>query len=93
MKHEEVAHIAEIAMLKFSEDTLEGFADVFIETMEFMDRIKNVDTKDTEGVFHVVEKDMPLREDTIVEGLSQKDATKNTKSEKYGYFEILPFVE
>ena len=93
MKREEIAHIAEIAMLQFSEEALDGFADDFVDTMKLIDRIKEVDTKDCQGTFHIVEEDMPLRHDEVQEGLTQKEATQNTKSEKYGYFEILPFVE
>lgn len=93
MKREEIKHIAEIAMLSFTEEELDGFADDFSETMELIDRIKKVDTKDTEGTFHVNKRDMPLRKDEIKEGLTQEEATRNTVSEKYGYFEILRFVE
>lgn len=93
MNRDEIRHIANIAMLDFSEETLDAFSETFNETMELIDRIKDVDTKGMSPIFHVNDHPMPLRVDETKEGLTQEEATQNTASEKYGYFEVMKFVD
>lgn len=93
MKREEIKHMAEIAMLEFSDAELDQFAGSFSETMDLIDRIKKWDTQDLEKTFHVNEMDNHLRKDEIKESFTQDQATSNTKTEKYGYFEIIKFVD
>lgn len=92
MKKEEIKHIANIAMLDFTEEELDQFADAFSETMDFINQIRTIDTGD-EGAFQVNDMKSHLREDQVGDQLSQDQATKNTASEKYGYFEIIRYVD
>lgn len=93
MKLEEIKHIADIAMIEFTEDELKGFQENFNETFELINEIKNLDLEDIEGTFHVNDTINNLRPDDIKDSLSLEDATKNTAEEKYGYFKIIKFVD
>ncbi|MCD1147216.1 Asp-tRNA(Asn)/Glu-tRNA(Gln) amidotransferase subunit GatC [Peptoniphilus sp. KCTC 25270] len=93
MKKEDIRHIADIAMLEFTEEELDNFCDSFSESMDIVDCIKKWDTEEMEGTFQVNKMENHLREDEIVPSLTQEEATKNAKTEKYGYFEIIKFVD
>lgn len=93
MDRESIKKMAAISMLHFTEEELDRFEESFSETMDIIDRIKKWDTSGLEETFHVNQMDNHLREDSIGESLEQNLATSNSKTEKYGYFEIIKFVD
>lgn len=93
MNREEMKKLAEHARLILGEDEIGPITDNFNSTVEFIGNVKNIDVDKDAGFFTVNRQDMPLREDVILEGITQEEAVRNTKTEKYGYFEILRFVE
>lgn len=93
MDRESIKKMAAISMLHFTEEELDHFEESFSETMDIIDRIKKWDTSGLEETFHVNQMDNHLREDSIGESLEQNLATSNSKTEKYGYFEIIKFVD
>lgn len=93
MKRSEIKHIADIAQIDFTEEELMKFEDSFNETMQLIDKIGAVDTDSLENTFRVIDVKNNLREDEIGQSLSQEDATKNTIDSKFGYFNIVKFVE
>ncbi|KXO16767.1 Asp-tRNA(Asn)/Glu-tRNA(Gln) amidotransferase subunit GatC [Peptoniphilus sp. GNH] len=93
MKKEDIKHIAEIAYLSFSEEGIERFSKDFSETMDLIEKIKSVDTEGIDPTIQVSGIYNNLRDDQEKESLSQEDALKNTQGKKYGYFDIIKFVE
>ncbi|MDO5301639.1 MAG: Asp-tRNA(Asn)/Glu-tRNA(Gln) amidotransferase subunit GatC [Tissierellia bacterium] len=92
MKIEQIKHIANIAKIHFEEEELEKFAGYFNETMDLLDSLQEVSSQE-EALLHVNELDNHFHEDIPVEGLSQEEATANAPTEKYGYIEIIRFVD
>lgn len=93
MNRDEIKHIADIAQIDFTEDELKSFEKNFIENMNLIEKIKKIDTEGLKEVFQVNGTENNLRSDKIGKSLTQDEATKNTVSEKYGYFKLLKFVE
>lgn len=93
MNLEEIKHIADIAMIEFTEEELKGFQDNFNETFDMINEIKNLNLENIENTFHVNDTTNNLRPDEIKTGLSVEEAVQNTAEEKYGYFKIIKFVE
>lgn len=93
MKISEIKHIADIAQIDFSEEELKGFEKDFSETMELIDKIRDIDTEGVDITFHVNDTENNLRKDIVGDSLTQEEATENTVDEKYGYFKIVRFVE
>lgn len=93
MKREEIKHIAEIAYLNFSDEGYERFEKDFIETMDLIEKIKSIDTEGVEGTFQTTGIYNHLREDEVGESITQDAALQNTEGKKYGYFDIIKFVE
>ena len=92
MKKDEIKHIAEISKLHFSDEELDGIVKDFSDTMDLIDTIKNANIN-CAPTFHTNKLPNLLRDDEIRPSLDREDATKNATSTKYGYFEIIKFVD
>ncbi|RVU54796.1 Asp-tRNA(Asn)/Glu-tRNA(Gln) amidotransferase subunit GatC [Anaerosphaera multitolerans] len=93
MDRKEIKHIADIAQIDFSDEELEKFEDSFIETMGLINKIREIETEELEETFRVIDAVNNLREDEVGESLTQEKAVENTVDSKYGYFNIVKFVE
>lgn len=93
MNLSDIKHIATIANIDFTEEEIKNFEKDFKDTMKLIDSIAKIDTENVEGVFQVNEEVNNLRKDEIKESLPREEALKNTRVQKYGYFEILKFVD
>ncbi len=92
MESKDILHIADIAMIDFSEVELKNFEKDFLETMDLIENIKTIETTD-EMTFQVNDTVNNFREDEVKEGFTQEEAVANAKDQKYGYFNIIKFVE
>ncbi|MDO5040611.1 MAG: Asp-tRNA(Asn)/Glu-tRNA(Gln) amidotransferase subunit GatC [Peptoniphilus sp.] len=92
MESKDILHIANIAMIDFPEEDLKNFEKDFIEIMDLIESIKTIETTD-EMAFQVNDTVNNFREDQVREGFTQEEAVANAKVHKYGYFNIIKFVE
>jgi aspartyl-tRNA(Asn)/glutamyl-tRNA(Gln) amidotransferase subunit C len=90
---EDVKHIADLCKLKFSDEELESFTWKLSKLLEYVDQLKEVDTKGVEPTYQVNTKIQPLREDKVGISLPKEEAIKNAPEEKYGYFKLLKVVD
>lgn len=90
---EDIKEIAGLCKLKFSEEELEGFTAKFSQVLEYVDKLKDVNTEGVNPTYHVNEHIQPLREDVAKEGLSREDVLKNAPEEQYGYFKLLRVMD
>ena len=90
---EDVKHIADLCKLKFSDEELESFTWKLSTLLEYVDQLKEVDTKGVEPTYQVNTKIQPLREDKVGISLPKEEAIKNAPEEKYGYFKLLKVVD
>lgn len=92
MKKDEIKHIAEISKLYFTDEELDGIVQDFSDTMDLIDSIKQSKIH-CAPTYHTNKLPNRLRDDEIRPSLDRNDATKNAISTKYGYFEIIKFVD
>ena len=92
MKKDQIRHIAEISKLYFTDEELDGKVKEFSDTMDLIDTIKESDIHCV-PTFHTNTLPNRLRDDEIRPSLDREDATGNAVAVKYGYFEIIKFVE
>lgn len=90
---EDIKDIADLCKLKFDEEEIEDFTEMFSQVLEHVDKLKEVDTEGIEPTYHINEHIQPLREDVAKEGLPRKDVLKNTMEEQYGYFKLLRIMD
>lgn len=92
MKKDEIRHIAEISKLYFTDEELEDIVKGFSETMDLINTVKNTEIH-CDPTFHTNKLPNRLRDDAIRPSLDRDEATHNADSVKYGYFEIIKFVD
>lgn len=90
---DEVLHITDIAKLKISDEEINPFIEKFDKIIEFVEKIKVVDTENVEPLYQVNENNYLLKDDEEDQILNREEALQNTKEQKYGYFKILKVVE
>ncbi|MEW8973389.1 MAG: Asp-tRNA(Asn)/Glu-tRNA(Gln) amidotransferase subunit GatC [Tissierellaceae bacterium] len=93
ISREDILHMAELAKLSISDDEMDRYVDNLNKMIEVVDKIKELDTDNSEPNYNVNNLINPLREDEIKESLPSEEVLKNTTEEQYGYFKILRVVD
>lgn len=93
IKKEEIRQMADLAMLKFSEEELDDIIVKLTDLVRYGEQLNEVDTEGVEPTFEVTEHPQPLREDVVEEGLTREEVLQNSIEDEYGYFKILKIVE
>lgn len=87
----DVKKLAELANLTLSKEQEENLEKSIPSVVDYMDEIKNLDVDDIPETTRVTEEENVLREDIVTPSLSQKDALKNAKSTRNGFF-VVPAI-
>jgi len=93
LKLEEISHIAKLAKLNLSDEELKKFSGQLSETIDFVDKLNELNTSgglptsQTTGLKNV------FREDKIKASFSQKDALANAKRTYKGFFVTKPVFD
>lgn len=85
---EEVLHIAKLANLTLTDEEVEVFAGQLSETLNYVERLKELKTENILPTFQTTGLKNITREDEIKPSLTQEEALKNTKSAHKGYFKV-----
>lgn len=88
ISREEVNNIAELSMLKFSDEEIEGFTEIFNKSIEYMKKIQKIDTEGVNPTYQVNNNYQYLREDKLEDSFSREEALKNAPDEQFGYFKL-----
>lgn len=88
LSRSEVLHIAKLASLGLNEEEQEHFSVQLSETLDYVERLKKLKTKNTKPTFQTTGLKNIAREDEVKPSLSQEQALKNAKSTYKGYFKI-----
>ncbi|MCB9358500.1 Asp-tRNA(Asn)/Glu-tRNA(Gln) amidotransferase subunit GatC [Candidatus Woesearchaeota archaeon] len=78
--------VASVARLKLTDKEIDKFAPQMKEILDFFGKLQEVDTEGIRPSFQPIEIKNRLREDVIVNSLSQEDALRNSSLKKDGYF-------
>lgn len=88
LSKEEVLHIAKLANLSLTSQEVEIFSRQLSETLDYIERLKDLNTDKVSPTFQTTGLKNVTREDKIKPSLSQKEALKNAKSTYKGFFKI-----
>ena len=80
-----IDRISRLALIKISDDEREKLIKDLIRILRFFNEINELDLKDVEPLFHVIEKSGKVRRDNIGNVLKVDEALLNVK-EKYQTF-------
>jgi aspartyl-tRNA(Asn)/glutamyl-tRNA(Gln) amidotransferase subunit C len=83
-----VDHIAHLARLEFEGEAKEHIKADLINVLDFVDQLNAVDTDGAEPLIFMTESNNVLREDIVVESITQSEALKNAPNHDSDYFKI-----
>ncbi len=89
----EVEHVALLARLEFSESEIERFTGQMNSILEYMDKLKALDTSTVEPTFHAVSRKNVFREDLVLPSFSQEISLQNAPDGDRGLFRVPKIIE
>ena len=89
----DVAHVAKLANLPLKPEEKEKFEKQLSEILSYVEKLKEVDTKDVETTSQVTGLENVTREDETILSLSQEEALKNAKSTHNGFFKVKAILD
>lgn len=82
----EVEHIAKLANLRLSPSEIKAFTKQLSEVLDYVEKLREVNTSNTEPTSQVTGLVNVFREDKVKLSLTQKEALSNAKRKYKGYF-------
>ena len=84
----DISHVAKLANLPLSDEEKKKFSKQLEETIEYIESLNEVDTKDVEPTSQVTGLENVTRQDTVKPSLTQEEALSNAKSTHNGFFKV-----
>jgi len=85
---EEVKHIAKLAELDLTDKEIDKYQQELSEILEYVKILDEVDTKNVKPISQVTGFSNIVRADEVGKSFTNKEALKNAKRTKDGYFEV-----
>lgn len=93
ISEETVDHIAHLARLEFEGEKKETIKEDLERILEFIDKLKQVETDNVEPLIYMTSEVNRLREDESKVTLSQEEVLKNAPKKDSDYFRIPKVLE
>lgn len=90
---EEVEHVALLARLKFSESEKDRFTSQLNSILEYMEKLRELDTKSIEPTFHALARTNVFREDYVQASHPQNLSLSNAPDGDRGFFRVPKIIE
>lgn len=81
-----VRHIADLANLPLTPEETFKFKKQLAETLDYINHLREIETKNVNATSQVTGKVNEFREDKIVPSLSQEEALRNAPQKHKGFF-------
>jgi aspartyl-tRNA(Asn)/glutamyl-tRNA(Gln) amidotransferase subunit C len=91
-KHD-VAYVAKLARLAFSDDEMEKFTAQLNTILHHMEKLNEIDTSNVEPLSHVSDLKNVLREDVVTPSLPRDEVLKNAPSKNEKFFKVPKVIE
>lgn len=93
ISREQVAYVAHLARLEFSEEETERFTSQLNDILRYMDKLGEVDTTGVEPMTHAIAQKNAFREDVVEESLSPELSLANAPGARGGSFQVPKVIE
>lgn len=93
LTQQEVQHIAELARLTLSHEELETYREQLSAILEYVDRLKQLDTEGVQPTTSVLNLPAALREDKPQAGFTPDQALRNAPRQQSDQFKVPPVME
>jgi aspartyl-tRNA(Asn)/glutamyl-tRNA(Gln) amidotransferase subunit C len=84
----DISRVATLANLPLSKEEIEKLAPQLEETLEYIDQLNEVDTKNVKPTSQVTGLENVMAEDTVTPSLTQAEALSNTTAEYNHFFKV-----
>ena len=88
IKTKELKYVADLARIKLTEKETGLFSKQLNSILEYIDKLKQLDTKKVEPMSHALEMVNIFREDKVKKSLEGEKVLENAPSAKDGFFEV-----
>ncbi len=90
---ETVKKIAHLARLEYDEKGEEEMVKDMNKMLSFVEKLNEVDTSDVEPLIYISKEVNVLREDDVIQEISQKEALKNAPKKDSDYFKVPKVID
>jgi aspartyl-tRNA(Asn)/glutamyl-tRNA(Gln) amidotransferase subunit C len=90
---QEVQHVAKLARLELSEQEQDKLTDQLSNILTYVEKLNELDTQGVQPTAHVLDINNVMRDDTIVESLSQDRALANAPEKAAGHYKVPRIIE
>jgi aspartyl-tRNA(Asn)/glutamyl-tRNA(Gln) amidotransferase subunit C len=88
ISNEQVKHVANLARLEISDDEAEIFTKQLDAIITFAEQLNELDTKNVEPTYHVLDMKNVFREDIKEKGLPREEVLKNAPDQQDGQIKV-----
>lgn len=88
IKKEDVEYIAKLARLKLKGEEIDYFADQLSNIIEYIDQLKEIDTKNIEPTSHALSIQNVFRKDAVKPSLKIDEVIKNAPDKERIFFKV-----
>ncbi|MBI4509814.1 MAG: Asp-tRNA(Asn)/Glu-tRNA(Gln) amidotransferase subunit GatC [Deltaproteobacteria bacterium] len=90
---EEVQEIAFLARLRLGDEEVKRLQGDLRSILEYIDKLRRLDTRGVEPMTHAVPMDCPLREDEVKPSLAAEEAMMGAPRRQDGFFEVPRIID
>ena len=83
-----VDRIATLAKLTFDEEEKNEITNDLNKMLSFVDQLNEVDTEGVDPLIYMLDEQTPLREDQIIQSISQEDALSNAPEKDTDFIKV-----
>jgi len=88
-----IDHVAKLANLPLKKDEKEKFEKQLSEILRYVEKLKEIDTKNIDTTSQVTGLENVTRKDEITPSLAQEDALSGAKNQHNGFFKVKAILE
>ena len=83
-----IEHISNLAHLEFDDEELKAITPQFSKILDYIDELSKIDLEGVEPMTHVLEDVNVMRDDTVKESITVKEALKNAPKHNDIFFKV-----
>lgn len=92
ISEEEIKHIANLAMLKLSDEEISTYTKNMQDIISFAETVNNADTQGLDESIGALEKCNVFRKDEVKQSMSIEELLQNAPEKEEGMFKVPPVV-
>lgn len=91
--HKTVDEVAHLARLEFEAGAKDEIANDMNRMLSFVEKLNELDTKGVEPLIYMTDESNVLREDVVVDTITQKEALLNAPKKDSDYFKVAKVID